>query len=191
MADSTFPNITSFVIRPANVHDAESIASVQFQGWQNTYRGIIADDYLDSMSLDEKYSMWKHILSGSMNRKFVDVLVNEADKVLGFISGGANRHAGVSAEGEILALYLMKDLQGKQLGKKLFTYGVNHLRQLGYNSFCLFVLSANPSLSFYRKFKPDSEQEVRVAIGGSDYPETALIWQDISRLGAEYRDVRQ
>ncbi len=55
-------------------------------------------------------------------------------------------------------------------------HGVNELRKLGFQSFSVFVLTKNPTLDFYRKFKPDFEINEVVEIGDEDYDEIGLAW---------------
>ena len=42
------------IIRKATRADARQIAEIVVEDWKNAYRGIIDDDYLDSMSVEEK-----------------------------------------------------------------------------------------------------------------------------------------
>ena len=38
--------------RLAAIDDANAIARVQAEGWRSAYRGIVPDDYLDSIDID-------------------------------------------------------------------------------------------------------------------------------------------
>ena len=40
-------------VRPATAADARGIATVRVRAWQSGYRGLIPDDYLDHMSIEE------------------------------------------------------------------------------------------------------------------------------------------
>ena len=44
------PPLSSIDIRPATDDDVPEIAAVLVETWQSNFRGLLADDYLDSMS---------------------------------------------------------------------------------------------------------------------------------------------
>ncbi|MCX6198825.1 MAG: GNAT family N-acetyltransferase [Bacteroidetes bacterium] len=172
--------MSNFNIRAATIVDAMAIASVRYQSWQETYRGIVGDSYLDKMSLVEGEERWKSILSQPSPNKFNVVVTNEREEVVGFVSGGRTRDNETKTEGEIYALYLLKKYHSLGLGKKLFLYGVNEMRKLGFQSFSVFVLSQNPTVHFYRKFKPDFEINEVVELGDEDYDEIGLAWNSMN-----------
>lgn len=166
----------NFNIRAATIDDAIAIALLRYQSWQETYRGIVSDEYLDAMTLAEGEERWKFILSHPSTHKFNVVITNEKEEVVGFVSGGKARDNETKTEGEIYALYLIKKYHQLGLGKKLFRHGVDELRKLGFQSFSVFVLTQNPTLNFYRKFKPDFEINEVVELGDEDYDEIGLAW---------------
>ncbi len=170
----------NFNIRDATIDDANAIAWVRYNSWQETYRGIVSDVYLDAMTLAEGEERWKFILSHPSSQKFITVVTNENEEVVGFVSGGKARDNETKTEGEIYALYLLRKYHGLGLGKKLFLYGIDELRKLGLQSFAVFVLTKNPTLDFYRKFKPDFEINEMVELGDEDYDEIGLAWKRMS-----------
>ena len=109
-------------------------------------------------------------------------MVNAQSEIIGFVSGGKNRFGELKVTGEIYALYLLTEYHGKDFGKQLFLHAVERLHKLGHKSFCVFVLTENPSIGFYRKFKPDIEILIKDKIGGEEYDETGLGWTDIKTV---------
>jgi len=51
--------------RIATQADARSIAEVQIETWQVAYRGQVPDEYLESLSIDRRETIWSQILAGS------------------------------------------------------------------------------------------------------------------------------
>lgn len=45
----------NLVIRKAKVEDLRGVAKIVVNGWQTAYKGIVDDEYLDNLSIDEKY----------------------------------------------------------------------------------------------------------------------------------------
>lgn len=170
-----------FEIRSALPDDAAAIAYVQYTGWQETYRGIINDAFLDAMSLENSIERWKKNLQRTT--AFMDVMTNSEGEVIAYISGGKNRPGALACEAEIYALYLLKKYHGLGLGKQIFVHGVNHLSALGYRSFCLYVLKENPTILFYKKFNPDVEDIKKERIGEEEYDDVGLGWSDINKFG--------
>jgi len=169
-----------FEIRSATLEDATGIAFVQYHGWQETYKGIISDSYLDAMNLEERTARWNKNLQSPLG--FNDVLLNEDKEIIGYVSCGKNRPNKLNCEGEIYALYLLKKYHGLGLGKQLFEHAVNHLQKSGFQSFCVFVLPQNPSVHFYKKFNPDMQEYEPVKIGDKEYEDMGLGWSDINKF---------
>ena len=51
------------VIRPATPEDALAIAAVHVDAWKAAYRGIVPDEFLDSLSIEQRSDAWRQILS--------------------------------------------------------------------------------------------------------------------------------
>jgi len=121
---------------------------------------------------------WDKILAREIEGQFHHVLLSPDNEIIGFVSGGRNRFPEFAVDGEIYAFYLLKEYHHKQLGKKLFVHTVGEFKRTGRKSFCLFVLTENPALNFYRKFQPDMEQDIT----GEESPNTGLAWSDIDKI---------
>lgn len=170
-------NSASFTIRPAELEDAEAIAYVQFAGWQQTYKGIIDDAYLSKMSLDGGIERWKRKLSSPLG--YNDFIISAEQKIIGFISVGKARFANQDFDAEIYALYILAEYQGLGAGRDLFLHAQNVFHNMGYGSFCVYVLTKNPALHFYNRFHPHEKIEVEIEIDGKFYQETGLIWNQL------------
>lgn len=51
--------MASVSIREATLQDAADIARVHIMAWQETYRGIAPQTYLDSLDINERIESWK------------------------------------------------------------------------------------------------------------------------------------
>jgi hypothetical protein len=51
-------------IRPAITQDARAIAEIHVAAWRSAYHGIVDDDALARMSVDEREERWTEILAG-------------------------------------------------------------------------------------------------------------------------------
>lgn len=166
-----------FSIRPATPDDALAIATVQYHGWQQTYRGIIADSYLDNMTLEKGHKNWQYNLQNPKGT--INVMEDPQGRVIAFSGAGRCRTKEFDCDAELYALYLLKEYQGQGLGRKMFMYEVQNLIKSGYKSFFVYVLAANPSVGFYRSFKPDNERLLLTKIADNEYDELCLGWSNM------------
>jgi L-amino acid N-acyltransferase YncA len=172
----------SFQIQSACIGDAQGIAQVNYAAWKETYRGLIQSKFLDTIDIGKYLERWENILKRNKPGEFVLVLKTGQDKVIGYCSGGRVREKLHTYESEIYALYLLQDFHGKGLGGNLFKNSVLTLKDLGYKSFCLFVLQQNPTIQFYQHYNPDFSEMDAVHIGEEDYDEVCFGWNSFNRF---------
>jgi L-amino acid N-acyltransferase YncA len=158
-------------IRKATMEDAKAIATVHVESWKTTYQGIVPAEYLAQLRVSEKEQLWQRGLNQPKHSIFV---VEEDGKVCGFISGGKNRAThGKEAkyEGEIYAIYLLKEAQGKGYGTKLVKALVDDFQRDGIRSMVVWVLADNPSRLFYERLGGEKIAEGIIDIGGKKLTE--------------------
>jgi ribosomal protein S18 acetylase RimI-like enzyme len=169
-------------IRKATIDDAKAIAKVHGESWKTTYTGIVPASYLQQLSVTEKEQLWKRGLQQSKHYIFV---VEEDGNVCGFISGGRNRATqGKESEyeGEIYAIYLLKEAQRKGYGKELVKTLVNDFVNDGIHSMTVWVLEDNPSKHFYERLGGKVVNEASIHIGGKELKEVCYGWNNIEDL---------
>ncbi|MGB8343443.1 MAG: GNAT family N-acetyltransferase [Ktedonobacteraceae bacterium] len=140
----------AITIREARLEDAEGVAKVYIAGWRTTYPGIVPDDYLANMSVEEHTKRWQNILGSDDG--FVYVAEDEPGIVAGFIWGGDVRDKSDPAfTGELHAIYVLKSYQGHDIGRRLVRVLAQQLLGVGIQSMIVWVLAANPARRFYEK----------------------------------------
>jgi GNAT superfamily N-acetyltransferase len=118
------------MIRLATPGDARAIATIHVEAWRAAHRGIVPDEYLDSLSVDGRESAWRRNLLAADTSTWV---AKESDVTVGWISAGPSRDtdAGTSA-GEIRAVYVAPGWWGKGVGRSLCVQAEQHLRTEGF-----------------------------------------------------------
>ena len=101
------------LIREARSRDAESIGKVVVDTWRTTYGGIVPQEYLASLSYDKAAERWRERLS-DMDKiwpGWFAYVAEDIDSVVGFAGGGPSNDYGLSFEGELGFIYLLKAYQ--------------------------------------------------------------------------------
>jgi len=136
------------MIRSATPVDARAIATIHVEAWRAAYRGIVPDEYLDSLSIHRRESAWRQNLLADTSTW----VAQESDAIVGWISVGPSRDtdAGTSA-GEIWAVYVAPGCWGKGVGHSLCVQAEQHLRTEGFIAVTLWVLKDNErAVKFYQ-----------------------------------------
>jgi ribosomal protein S18 acetylase RimI-like enzyme len=160
-------------IRRASVEDSPAIARVHVSTWQRTYRGIVAQGYLDQLSVANREQMWAEVFG----RGSWEILVAEIrDDIVGFISFGKSRNdePAVHDVGEIYAIYVAASHWSTGLGRALWEAALARLHELGFARLSVWVLAANEkAIRFYERMgcSPSAGSETLVEIGGQKLPE--------------------
>ncbi|SEO97936.1 GNAT family N-acetyltransferase [Paenibacillus sp. OV219] len=167
------------LIREATIADAVQIASVHVKSWQTTYRGIIADDYLDSLSVDQRIRNWKWTFNNMNVHDRIFVAVADNGRIVGFANGGGCREPERGYDSELYAIYLLEPYQRAGIGKQLFRHVRDALRNTDRSSMMLWVLADNPSLTFYLAQGGQIIDQQEIRIGNEDLPELLIGWNPI------------
>jgi L-amino acid N-acyltransferase YncA len=171
-------------IRRARPADAETIARVQVESWKTTYRGVVADDYLDALTPGERPAFWQ----GYLERDGLGYVAEDVatGAVVGFITGGPNRRTEPYAAGftaELYAIYLLDAHQRGGTGTRLVRALVGRLLEHGERSMVVMVLDGNPSNPFYQRLGGRLLGSEPFEIGGAWYGGSAYGWDDLPALG--------
>ncbi|MEO9281017.1 GNAT family N-acetyltransferase [Acinetobacter sp. WA-87] len=158
-------------IRIATFKDALSIAEVHVQAWKETYTGMVKQEILDELNVLDKEQLWKEI-SRSPNHKLF--IYTENGVVKGFLDGYLNPENNVA---EILAFYLLKEVQKQGIGRELFQKFYQCALNQGYAFIRLEVFNKNPSRFFYEKMGAKLIAEAELPEFGFGITELLYQWE--------------
>jgi len=172
----------AYSIRSAEVEDADAIARVHVTSWRETYRGLMPDDVLDSLSIERRSEQWKNTLADPTDA-YHHMFVAEAKRgIVGFANFGKERENDEIYRGELFAIYILREFQGRGLGRDLVEEVANGLLELGVLSMLVWVLSDNPARKFYERLGGVYLREKTITIGNVNLPETAYGWSKLPPL---------
>jgi ribosomal protein S18 acetylase RimI-like enzyme len=169
--------MTMISIRPASIDDAPRIAYIHVRAWQESYHGILDQDFLDNISYADRLALRRKILSTPGEKTLYLVALAE-DEIVGFCDVGPGRDQTLSSKGEVYAIYLLKSYKYKGIGNQLFTMARQHLLEHGLVPFVAWVLEENvPACQFYIHQGGQKGGEEVVKIGSHDHKEIAYVFE--------------
>ncbi len=167
------------VIRPSQKNDVQAISRVYVQTWQETYLGVVPYGYLYAMSAPE---LEQGFFTEQQSKQAVSYVAEDAGRIIGFISGGYERQGDTIYNGEIYALYVLKNCQRKGIGTKLVSALAARLNHFGIYSMLVWVLEQNPYRRFYEKLNGMYLRNHRMPFAGEVIDVAAYGWLDTSLI---------
>ncbi len=155
--------MSNITIREAKLTDAGRIAEIHIKTWQFAYKGLMPDIFLAGLSVEARKTSWEKALSNPNPKE--RFFVAELDgKLVGFCGLGASRDNDAAEDtGELYAIYIDPDYMGIGAGSILMATGLAYLKEVGFNSATLWVLSTNTKTrEFYehKGWKADGKTKV-------------------------------
>lgn len=170
------------MLRAATPADAQAIARVHVASWRTTYPGMLPGSYLRAMHDDDYTVRWARILTDPAGRNTVFV-AEEQGQIVGFASGGREREGDPRYLGELYAIYLLQEAQGRGHGRALVRAVADMLVERGMTSMLIWVLRENTAArGFYEHLGGVYVRERQTDFGaGFTVPEVGYGWDDVRR----------
>ena len=144
-------SVTGVVIREATPDDARAIAEVHVAAWRWAYRDDLPAAFLDGLTVDEREHEWREWLTS--DERAGTLVAQEGGDLVGFCSFGPSRDEGAAQwTAEVLTIYLSEGVVGRGIGRELFAFASDRLREIGYRRATLWVMASNDrSRRFYER----------------------------------------
>lgn len=161
------------IIRNIKEEDISDVVDIQISSWKTAYKGIIDDNYLESMDKNKKIEQRKK------DYKQNGFIVAEKNKeIVGFCRYIDNNDYTIDMpeiDCEIIALYVKPDLKYSGIGTKLFQYVTNQFKRKNKKEMIIWCLKDNlPSRKFYTKMGGKIIKEKEIEFGGKNYFEVGF-----------------
>lgn len=130
-------------IRKMNFEDAASVARISTHGWQKAYRGLMPDQFLDSIDINQRKINWEKVIKDDSEN--VQIVADDNGHILGFASGLLNRFKDklIDCEYELVAIYVDPNSWRSGIGKMLLNEFKAQLKTRGYQKMAVWVLRDN------------------------------------------------
>lgn len=163
------------IIRKAKDSDINEIAKIKVTGWQNAYRGIVSDAYLNRMSVSEQTERYR--TAYSPDTIFVAEKENE---ILGFCRFYIDCNPvcdDLEIDCEIREIYVRPDMKRMGIGSELFRYTLDYLQQKGKRKLYLGVFKENDNArNFYEKMGGTMGKETVLEVDHQKYPIVSYLY---------------
>ncbi len=128
-------------VRPAIPEDADAVARVHVRSWQSAYRGLIAQEYLDS--LDPEAWVGRYNFGQVGIGVPSTVVAVDGSTIRGLATTRLCRDTDLSDFGELSAIYVDPGYVRSGVGRLLITAARERLRAVGVTAAALWVLDGN------------------------------------------------
>ncbi|MES1022734.1 GNAT family N-acetyltransferase [Gloeocapsa sp. BRSZ] len=128
-------------IREAAISDVNTLAQIHVASWRTSYRGIMPDDLLDNLSVNEFEQIWYNNLH---NNDRVNLVCQVEDQVVGWASLGVSRdHDASLSTKELYGIYLFPNQYRRGYGSALWEAVLQICAAQGATRITLWVLYNN------------------------------------------------
>lgn len=133
--------------RIATPNDIETIANLHALSWQNSYRGMLSDDYLDNHVLADRIQVWTQKINEPPAHQII-LLKEIGTTVVGFVCayGSSTDEFGTFIDN----LHVSPSFKGKGIGRELMrTVSDWSLQEFNQPKLYLKVLEDNHAARFF------------------------------------------
>lgn len=167
-------------IRRAKLDDASGIAKVHVDSWRTTYKGIIPNDFLNNLSYEQRTELWKQNIL--RDASYVVIACNHEGQIIGFADAWKRETNVVENSCDLTSIYLLKEYQGKGIGKKLLKELFWYFKQLSYKKIFVEVLEENKTHLFYEYYGAKLVETVQIKINGKVLNELIYEWNNVDEV---------
>lgn len=165
------------LVRRADIADAAALAMVHVESWKTTYRGLMPDDFLDSLDQGRYAERWQRSLRDDTTRVYV---AEDQQEVVAYASCGPERAGENGFEGELYAIYVLEKAQRQGHGRALVRAATGGLRELGFSDMIVWVLRDNsPARGFYERLGGIYVRTQPITIGSAVLDEVSYGWRSL------------
>lgn len=165
----------NIIIRNIEEKDIPSVVDIQISGWKTAYKGIIDDDFLNSMNRDKKIEQRR---KDYQKEGYIVAEINK--EIVGFcryVDNNTYTPNMPEIDCEIVALYVKPDLKYNGIGTKLFEFAMNEFKNKNRTKMIIWCLKDNePSKRFYTKMGGIIVKEKVVEMGEKEYFEVGFAY---------------
>ncbi len=169
-------NLDKLTIREATIKDIPEVAQLHVDSWNKTYKGIIAQDYLDNMknNIDERIERMKNEFN---LRKMIVATID--DEIVAFSEYTLNNEFSkdLDVDCELCGLYVKNEYVGTRIGTIVFNYVMSEFIKNDNSKMGLWCVKENTNaINFYKSKGGIQVTEKKFELVGKEYSEVAFVY---------------
>lgn len=138
----------TLTISRAAENDCDIIAQILVASWRFAYKGIMPDNVLDNLLVEQRSKGWQNHLKNGGEAYLLTA--NESAFGLVEVCPFRDKIEGFDSYGEIPVIYLMPDKIGQGFGRVLMEFALDLLAKRGFSQVGIWVLEKNKrAINFY------------------------------------------
>ena len=153
-------------LRLTRPEDIGQISLVLATSWRTAYRGMVADDYLNTLKDDH----WVAFLTAELtNDTLFSMVLQDREAIIG---ASVIRKSETDGEVHLISLYLLPDRIGQGLGHIFYCGIEKEMQSRGFSKCTLDVLENNErAIRFYRSHGfLEADSGITAVLGEHSYP---------------------
>ena len=164
----------SYYIRLNRIEDQEGMAKIKVDCWQDTYKNIIDQDYLDSLNYERQTN--KYIDSFDEYKNMVLVAEDvENHNIIGYACFSTDKNE--YADAELISLYIDKKYARRGVGSSLLRETIKELKKYNKKTMMLWCIKENKNaIKFYEKLGGIKAFDKMAKIGNKVYQEYGYLF---------------
>ena len=163
-------------IREANAEDIEPIASLYVMNWKKTYVGLLPDNFLNGLTVNEGIKKWQEYLNKEKHRIFV---AYENEKILGFSACKEDKELKNCLY--LYSLHVSETSRGKGVGTKLINTVGSYAYIKGYEHMSICIVKGNDNAKrIYEKMGAKHYKDFIDYFGDTESNSEKLIWNNLN-----------
>ena len=173
----------NYIIKEIDKDDLYDYMYVNTTAWNESYKGIIDDDFLDKIKREFNQNVERQ------RNKFDETKINEPDykrfllyidkEPVGMFSICKSREEIYQDSGELCSIYLLDKVKKQGYGRILFEKAKEELKELNFKDMVISCLKDNPTNEFYKYMGGILVATKNKNIGGKDYEENIYYYENI------------
>jgi len=165
------------MLRKAKIEDADQIVRIKINNWQENYRGLIDQEYLDKMDVFQEIEARKEFILNQTNNEELLVYEDGINEILGFVAYKRSCEQN-EYDSELQAIYVDEKAKGKGVGKQMIQFVLKSLREDGKHRMILWCLKDNiKAKTFYEKNGGIPTEEMEMEFGNSKVLLTGYLFE--------------
>lgn len=164
----------SVEIRIATLSDAKSIAEINVIASKTVYANILAQEFLDSLSVEKRRPVFEKRIQ---DPNVFCVVAIQNGKIVGFADFGPIRDTNSEGDAELYAIYILPEFQGRGIGHALFKKGHDEIKSRSFKQLFASVFEKNKSAClFYEALNGKKGSQDPIEILGQKYKLVSYSW---------------